>query len=232
MKPRYWIYLFLIVVVGYFTAMLLELRVLLLVSKPLILLSLLGYFLSSTKKYTGSLSVLMALALLFSAVGDSLLLFDQTDPRFFILGLLAFLTAHIFYIISFHRIIKKEALTVRWPAAVLVAIYYGWLIAILLPHLGPLKLPVVVYGIIISFMLFLAMQLYLLRDHRIGQFLLTGAVLFVASDSILAYTRFCRPIVLGGWLVMSSYILAQWLLVKGCCLYLINAVPPATNPDE
>lgn len=219
-------------VAGYFTAMLLELRVLLLVSKPLILLSLLGYFLSVTNRYTSALKILLALAFLFSAAGDSLLLFDQANPRFFILGLLAFLIAHIFYIISFHRIIKKEALTVRWPAAVLVAIYYGWLIAILLPHLGPLKIPVVIYGIVISFMLFLAMQLYLLRDHRIGQFLLTGAVLFVASDSILAYTRFCRPLVLGSWLVMSSYILAQWLLVKGCCLYLITAGSTATPPAK
>ena len=49
----------------------------------------------------------LLLALVFSWIGDTLLLFVFRDAIYFIFGLVAFLTAHIFYIILFTKELKN-----------------------------------------------------------------------------------------------------------------------------
>ena len=43
------------------------------------------------------------LAIFFSLAGDVLLMFEAGDPKFFMMGLAAFLIAHIFYILSYRQ---------------------------------------------------------------------------------------------------------------------------------
>ena len=166
----------------------------------------------------------MAFALFFSIAGDTLLMFANKNELFFLLGLSAFLIAHIFYIICFHKIKTRENVEGKWQWAVVVAIYYFFIISILMPHLGELKIPVLVYGLVISFMLLVAMLLYDLEDNKTARYILTGALLFVLSDSVLAINKFHRPIAIGGWLIMLTYVSAQYLLVKGLIRYLTKPV--------
>jgi uncharacterized membrane protein YhhN len=71
------------------------------VTKPLLMILLgLYYFTASAK---GKERTLILPALFFSWLGDLLLLRDN-QPLFFMLGLGAFLTAHIFYILYFLRV--------------------------------------------------------------------------------------------------------------------------------
>lgn len=222
MKSKHWLYIFLVVVIVYFTGMGFQNDIWQNGAKPLLILSLLGYFLAATKGIKVPLKILVALALLFSVMGDTLLLFSNSNERFFILGLISFLVAHLFYIVCFHKIKMRENLEGYWPAAVIVGAYYGMLMFLLVPHLGGLKIPVLVYGIVISFMLFLATQLYQLKDNLTARFILTGAVFFVVSDSVLAINKFYKPYAWGGWVIMTTYLLAQWLLVKGLARYICN----------
>ena len=46
-----------------------------------------------------------------------------------------------------------------------------------------------------------------------------GALLFILSDSLLAFDKFLVPIPHAGVLVMSTYIAAQYLIVEGVTAY-------------
>ncbi|MCB0784365.1 MAG: hypothetical protein KDB87_02890, partial [Flavobacteriales bacterium] len=49
-----------------------------------------------------------------------------------------------------------------------------------------------------------------------------GALLFIASDSLLAHSRFVRPFAMDGTLVLLTYIVAQFLIAAGCLLHVLD----------
>ena len=71
-----------------------------------------------------------------------------------------------------------------------------------------MKIPVIVYGIVISAMLWVALK----TQNRL---LIIGALLFVVSDSILSFRLFMVKGLIYDVLVMLTYVLAQYFLVKG-----------------
>lgn len=158
-------------------------------------------------------------ALAFSWAGDVLLQFESSGKLFFLLGLSSFLLAHICYIIFFHTIRLKEQLASRWWLIIPVAAYYSGLILLLSPYLGEMKLPVRVYGIVISMMLLLALHTLFMKDKTTGKILTAGALLFVISDSILAINKFYQPFKGAGVIIMFTYGLAQALLSIGASRY-------------
>ncbi|WP_018627276.1 lysoplasmalogenase [Niabella aurantiaca] len=226
MKPAAWHIIFICVTIAYFTGMALQLDVAEYIFKPLLVSSLLGYFTAATAGIPSGFKKWITGALIFSVGGDSLLLLANASERYFILGLVSFLIAHVFYIGCFHFMKVRESVPGKWQPAIIVGVYYFFIMRFLLPHLGALKIPVLIYGIVISFMLLLAMHLYELKDNRTGRMLLTGAVLFVVSDSILAVNKFYHPAAWGGWAIMSTYLGAQWLLTRGMIRYIKRARHP------
>lgn len=215
MKPVGWRNIFFTVVLLYFVGLAMGNQTLQMVFKPLLLLSLFAFFLSHKPPNDPFLRRWMATALLASMAGDSLLLFARHQEWFFMLGLLAFLWAHISYIICLHTIRKKAGLEGRWYLAIIVGVYYFFIMGFLMPHLGFLKIPVLVYGVVMSGMLFLALLLIDLPNAKTGRYFATGAVLFVASDSLLAINKFHHPVPWASWAIMIPYIWGQWLLTIG-----------------
>ncbi len=193
-----------------------------LICKPLLISFLLLFFVTATNGAADSLKFLGITALLFSIIGDTLLMFANNNEIYFILGLVGFLMAHLFYILCFHKIKNRENILGRWPWAIIVGVYYGFIMGILMPHLGGMKIPVLVYGMVISFMLLIAVLLYDMEDNRTARYILTGAILFVVSDSVLALNKFYHPLRFGGYLIMITYIGAQYLLVKGLVRYILK----------
>lgn len=154
-------------------------------------------------------------ALLFSWIGDILLLFVFKDALYFILGLIFFLTAHIFYIFLFVKELKLAGgkFTFRSPGLIFVLVYMAIFLSLLVPHLGNLLIPVIIYSIVISAMLYVA---YLEAPHlpkRSSALLLSGAISFVISDSILAIDKFYYQLSYAGFLIMLTYLYAQGALV-------------------
>ena len=80
---------------------LLDSEMLYFISKPALVASLLLLFVFKHQSLSSKLKVIVPLALLFSVIGDVLLMFDSYDANFFIYGLIAFLLAHILYSIAF-----------------------------------------------------------------------------------------------------------------------------------
>lgn len=156
-------------------------------------------------------------ALIFSWLGDILLLFVFKDAIYFILGLVAFLTAHIFYIILFIKEIKKTNGKIQIKKGlVVIVVYLSTILLLLIPHLGGLVIPVIIYAVVISTMLYMAYLLSFCWAKPDSVYLITGAISFILSDSILAFNKFYQPVPMSGLLIMATYLYAQWALVKSC----------------
>lgn len=186
-------------------------------TKPLIVAGLLWFFLRHHAGRHGQGWIPVALAL--SWLGDVLLLFETQHASFFILGLGAFLLAHVAYCTFLLGVWRREGIRLHFPFLLAVAVYYAGLLILLWPGLGNMKVPVAIYGAVISTMLLLALHARLMRGRRAGADLLMGALLFIVSDSLLAINRFYAPFAFAGIAVMLTYGIAQWQLVKGALLY-------------
>lgn len=220
MKKINWVILFLLVLTGNIAGMYMSSPWLEKITKPLLMIVMIIYFVFSVNKISSAYKRWIITALAFSWLGDVLLMFQQEKPIFFLLGLSAFLIAHIFYIIFFHWVRVNEQVKSRWWLLVIVTVYYAALITLLYPHLADMKVPVPVYGIVISFMLLLAMHMLFIKNSKAGQLMMTGAVLFILSDSILAINKFYQPFEAAGLLIMLTYGIAQLLITKGAIAYI------------
>jgi uncharacterized membrane protein YhhN len=220
LNKRTWIFLFFVALAANIIGGMMQNQWVDYVSKPLIIISLTGYFLSQTNTSTSGLKRIILAALFFSWAGDILLMFQQNDKLFFLLGLSAFLIAHIFYIIFFHGVRVRENVRGNAWLLMIIVVYYAALIMLLSPYLGEMKLPVRVYGIVISFMLLLAMHMFFIKNKIAGRCMMTGALLFVISDSVLAINKFYQSFELAGVLIMLTYGLAQLFIVEGAIKYI------------
>ncbi len=148
---------------------------------------------------------LIVAGLLFSLAGDVFLMLPSDR---FIAGLVSFLMAHLLYIAAF---IADAGTAAAWWLLPLLA--YGAVVyAYLAPHLGKMKLPVITYMVAILGMAWQAAGRWSAAPEsgRLAAFI--GAVLFVISDSVLAWNRFRTPFRAARALTMGTYYAAQWLI--------------------
>ncbi|MHC0444835.1 lysoplasmalogenase [Flavobacterium sp. 3-218] len=183
--------------------------------KP-ILIPTIGFGAYFYRKFPSQNILLAALAL--SWLGDVILLFTDLGEIYFILGLVFFLTAHIIYCILFNRqkrIRKKQNKPVFILGSILIAVYLIGMVAVLMPYLGDLEIPVSIYASVISIMLLFAFNGFLVWEKPGNQLVFLGAIFFIASDSILAVNKFYAPIPKSSFFIMLTYLLAQYLIVVG-----------------
>ena len=181
---------------------------------------LIGYVISSVTLLKTRLHKWIIAALIFCWAGDILLMLESKNSIFFILGLICFLMAHICYIDFFHILRLNRQVKLNRLIFVAVAVYYLALIIFLFPYLGIMKIPVIIYGAVISFMLALALHMPLITFKGVGRSLMMGAVLFVASDTMLAINKFYQPFEFAGVAIMATYCLTQFLIVLGAVSYI------------
>jgi uncharacterized membrane protein YhhN len=183
--------------------------------KPILMPSLAAYFFFSiTQK--NKLAFLVIIALLLSWLGDVMLLFQDLNPLYFMLGLGSFLLAHITYILIFKQSsegFKPKMFT--YATGLLLAMYGVLLLLLMWTGLGDLMIPVIIYTAVIMTMGATA----LFRKASGASFVLIGAMLFIASDSLLALNKFYQPYASAGFWVILTYILAQFLIVTGMISY-------------
>lgn len=157
-------------------------------------------------------------ALIFSWIGDIILMFADKGELYFIFGLICFLIAHILFILLFIKQ-KSEANYAKiwqfWLGFTSTLIYLGSMLFILFPKLGDLKIPVLVYAFTISFMLVMAIKGYFSWKKPMNLLILIGAIFFVTSDSCLAINKFYNPILNANFIIMFTYIVAQYCITTG-----------------
>lgn len=227
MKRFYFVCLFFIVLSIHLLAIVSHHQLLANITKPLLIPCIALFFISASLFTPSLLKRYILTALFFSWLGDVLLIFQAGQTGFFIGGLIAFLIAHIFYILFFYRIWVQQQLKIK-PLILLGVIgFYTALISFLFPHLGTMLAPVLVYGFVISAMLCLALHMYPLRYKVAAAHFISGAVLFVISDSVLAVNKFYLPFPAAPFIIMFTYALAQWQLIRGAVVYI--AETPASH---
>lgn len=156
----------------------------------------------------------VAIGMALSLAGDVCLMLPGD---LFVPGLVAFLLAHIGYIVAFAPGSGAKA---RGLAFALVAVVGAANLFGLLPRVDPvLEAPVVAYTVVLAAMAAFAlarawtpaMASALPRSARMGAI---GAVLFMASDSLLAWDRFGGGIPMSALLVLGTYYAAQWCIAR------------------
>jgi uncharacterized membrane protein YhhN len=156
--------------------------------------------------------------ILFSLVGDILLLFID---RTFIFGLISFLLAHSAYIIG----LRAELLAMSF-LSLMVAFILGISALRVMRRIvsavrekGQTRLvgPVILYSIIITVMLYAAMLTLFDPAWKSAASLLVaaGAFMFYVSDLILAWNKFVTPISNGRLLNIGCYHAGQIMLIAG-----------------
>ena len=182
-------------------------------TKPFILLSLLGFYVLAAR----SVSAAVVLALIFSWLGDVLLI--PKGIKWFTAGGIAFMISHAFFVAAY----TKDVVFSRIPVflIVLLAVFFAAAVAFIFSKLKP-HLPKA---------LFYPMFLYLLINGTMNCFAIfrcvsapsaatlttaIGAALFFVSDTALFFVRFKKDSRLKThFLVMLTYSIGEFLIVLG-----------------
>ena len=194
------------------------------VCKPLIMITLgIYYFCHAEFRSTA-----VWLAIFFSLAGDVLLMFEAGNPKFFMIG-----TSSLFNSAYFLHLIVSSA-SGQIPGKVFK---------------GHSKNPILFshcpcwYRVDCSSLSFIGFikntgsGVRLSADCNGTQFVFRygrtsnvsfglvflGSILFMFSDSVLAINKFFKPVPAAGFWIMSTYILAQFLIIHGLVKHVSNS---------
>jgi len=185
--------------------------------KPLICLSLAFYLYKESNMKIGFNRLVFA-GLIFSLLGDVMLIYAGADVYFFLYGLVSFLLAHILYSSAFFRDFKNNPRESKYYGHLMLFVmgvyslsYYSWI----RDYLNNFRIPVLAYIFVISIMAILAAYRYRRVNLLSFRLICFGAIFFVISDSALAFRKFVEPYSFAGILIMSTYMIAQFMITIG-----------------
>ena len=156
---------------------------------------------------------LIRTGLFLSLLGDVFLLWPVPG---FLPGLVSFLLAHLAYIAAF-------CVPLRFAARPAAFVVYAALAAAILWQLWPgipgaLRVPVLAYVLCLAGMAAQAAAWWRSSVGRPDEFLARsaalGGVLFMASDSLLAFNKFAAPLPLSSLWILATYWAAQWCIAN------------------
>ena len=189
------------------------------VAKPAVMVCLF-IWLYTTAGLQGAL-LWFGVGILFSLTGDIFLLFID---RFFTFGLVAFLLAHLAYLVGFNVPFPETLGVWVFGIAIVVGLSAVRLLRRIVEGVRTtqkrLVAPVIVYGTVITLMLLSALLTLFRPDWASTPAYLVslGAFLFYLSDIILAWNWFVAPIENSRMLNIGIYHLAQIAIVVGVAM--------------
>ena len=156
--------------------------------------------------------------LALSLAGDVFLMW----PEGFLPGLVSFLLAHLAYIVAFTR-------NARLAARPVAFVVYALIGAALLSQLWPgvpqaLRVPVLAYVVCLAAMAAQAGVLWLVArgsaEELLARNAALGGLLFMMSDTLLAFNKFSAPVPLASLWILATYWLAQGLIAGSLRPYI------------
>ena len=215
----------LVVIIVHFLAQFLgeEYRLVEAISKAVFLPTLMMYLYVQPNVSNKPGKNLVMLGLFGSFLGDVFLI----SKSLFIPGMVAFMTTHIFNIIFFSKIygLKQPKSTILKVSSFILLSFCWFIYFQLSTAIGPLIYPILVYMALICSAALMAIHIANNKPTKIiaNNFWIPGMLFFIASDAILAFNKFDwsinDPIENIGLVIMITYGLAQFLLVKGFQMY-------------
>jgi len=195
-----------------------------LVAKAMIIPALMIFYHIKVRRRYYLLHILVLTGLFFSWMGDVFLHVSGNKidlaidkDLFFLLGLASFLLTQLIYIFAFRLPKGPNPVFKRRAYLLVLVVGYGCLLIwFLYRGLGDMKIPIIIYAAVILTMLLAALN----RHGKVNgiSFMLVsiGALLFVASDSMLAINKFHQKFDFARILIMLTYVVAQYLIAVGC----------------
>jgi uncharacterized membrane protein YhhN len=171
---------------------------------------------------------LVMLGLLGSFLGDVFLI----SKSLFIPGMIAFMMTHVCNILFFSKLYSplQPKSKILYVSTFLLICFCVFMYFQLSGGMGNLIYPVLVYMALISSAALMAIHISNNKVAKIiaNNFWIPGMLFFLASDSILAFNKFDwsrnSPVENIGLVIMITYGLAQFLLVKGFQMYFANKI--------
>ena len=192
-------------------------------TKPAVIVALLAW-LWQASAFSGHL-VWFAIGLACSLVGDVFLILPHEQ---FIPALVSFLIALLAYLVGFNPSLPPlhaaTLILLLLVALASSAVYRRIAAGLQASGQAGLKPPVLVYSIVMSLMLLSALVTLVRPEWNALNALLasTGALLFYASDTMLAWNKFVAPIRNGHLWTIVTYHLGQTLIVLGATAHFLS----------
>lgn len=182
-------------------------------SKPMLMPALIFFVYSQAKGHVTLRILLLSVALVFSFLGDLALM--QEEKIFFILGLGAFLVTQGLYTFIYYKSTFEKPEFRLMPLLPILTFTIFFLFIIVPNTPDDLQIPVGVYAVVITAMAAMARLRLGLTSNNSYQWVLSGSLLFVASDACIAVDKFFRPIPYDSVIIMGTYIIGQLFIVRG-----------------
>ena len=200
--------------------------------KPLLMPALAWYYCRIEPDLKSASSRLFLVALFFSWIGDTSLMFVPASPAdvelmgiakhplLFLAGLGGFLITHLLYIKVFYDLPGNSPgfLSVKpsHPAIIALFLYFAGLMMLVFPALpAEMKIPVIVYSATIAGMVLTAWNRRGNTSDISWKETLAGALMFLFSDSLIALGKFTFPDWHTHFPVMLLYTLGQLYIARG-----------------
>jgi uncharacterized membrane protein YhhN len=176
--------------------------------KPLTTVLILIIALTGGAKSARAYKTAVVVGLVFSLIGDVLLMLPMD---LFMFGLISFLIAQVCYIVAFT---SGKGFSFKLPS-LLVTLVYGIIVYLMLSaNLGDMRVPVIIYMIVIFTMVWQAWERKQAFGDRAALFAFIGAALFVLADTSLAMNRFRGEFAAERALTLVLYFTAQGFIVS------------------
>jgi uncharacterized membrane protein YhhN len=169
-------------------------------------------------------SKMVQLGLFFSLIGDIALMFDEQMPILFVVGLGAFLVAHLGYALAFGKSIKDSALGMSKGKVLELALPFILFTGCFFLYIqgglpADLYVPVLAYTGVISVMGLTAAIRHGHVDAKSYLWIVVGAVLFILSDCVIAINKFVIDFEYDAILNMILYLSGQLMIAFGAIFY-------------
>lgn len=184
-------------------------------TKLCVVISLMIHFFYNSSSLLKKERVLIFLALLFSLIADAVLITDNLTSL--IVGMSLFIFAKICYIIVYYfnaqfdidRLLAFLAVTLLYCLFIMYFLYDG---------IAKLLVPVVIYTLVSLIMTKMAYLRYKIVNNKSYYLVLMGAILFMISETIMAFYNFYIPLPYSYTLVMLTYAFSQFFSIRGILL--------------
>lgn len=174
--------------------------------------------------------MILLAALFFSWIGDVTLLFQSHSPYYFILGLCAFLTAHVLYIWAMRPGLEYNLANRLRRIVTLFAVLVLTILLVFYferegseAYSGVVRYAVPLYSSVLALMV-LAAAHQGSGSERYSILIFSGALLFMFSDLLIALRAFSNALAflsasITSGIIMATYVLAQFLIIRGMVSY-------------
>ncbi|MBZ0177655.1 MAG: lysoplasmalogenase [Melioribacteraceae bacterium] len=179
-------------------------RKLFLVLKPITIISIIVLAFAIDSNPESRFSFYIKSALIISFVGDVFLMLKESKFKY---GLIAFLVAHIAYSFAF----IQGVFAFNFYLLISAILFSSIMLVILGNSIGKYRLVVLLYVGVLTVMFWVGINRYLFMRDQASMLISIGAILFVISDSFLAYKKFRNNNPKYEYIILNSYFIAQLL---------------------